>query len=282
MKNIYLFWIGDSKKIENMINTIKSQGFNVVVGPSAEDDKYLSENFSYYKKSKEAKIWSFCSDVWRFYMLSKNEGLYIDANEAVGNEFYKLYEEIEKFDVAVVRGSSHTIGSSFLYSSGKKKEVFEEALNLYKKFDNEYVRTFPVGPHVITYVLRNTFTPGFDFEVKDNIAFFSFLFIRDENKYKKVGSASWAGGFNASAYSQRVENNFKTHRKEDSKITRYYFDAKEFPKVNVFGLRDEFDKTNSKKVIKDLKTIYKNSKVKKYLGQRLIWSRLYRLFARRK
>lgn len=211
----------------------------------------------------------------------KKIGLYIDANEKVGDNFHKLYEEAEKFDLVAIRGSSHTLTSSLFYSSGKLSNIFQEALNIYKEFDYGYIRLFPIGPHVITWVLRDKYKPGFDFEEKDGIAFFPYTFIRDEKKYKKVGSASWSKGFNSVEYSQGVEDNFIRYRSQDNKLTRYFYESNKFPKVNLYYLRDEFDRADSKKVLSDLEKIYKKCEQKKIVFQRLIWSKMYRFFARK-
>lgn len=282
MKKVFMFWIGDHQKINEMVKKIEGQGIEVVVGPSKEDDKYLSENFSYYKLSKDKKIWSFCSDVWRFYVLSKYEGLYIDANEIVGDDFSKMYDEISRYDAAFIKGTSHTLSSSFMYSSGKRKDIFQVALDQYKKFNNKFVRSFPIGPNVITYATREIYHPGFELEVVNNIAFYPYTFMRNEKTYKKVGSASWSKGFNAAVYSQNVEDNFRIHKKVDTKPTKMFYEAKEFPTISVWGLRDEYDSTVSKSDLKELKRIYKRLKIKIYLPQRLIWSQLYRLFTNKR
>lgn len=151
-------------------------------------------------------------------------------------------------------------------------------LTIYKTFDNKFVRTFPIGPHILTFVLNDIYHPSFELEVVDNIAFYPFTLVRDSNRYKKIGSASWSKGFDASAYSQWVEDNFKTHHKVDSKVSKMFYEAKDFPHVSVWGLRDEYDKTTSKSNLKALKKIYRSIDYKIYFPQKLIWSKLYRLF----
>lgn len=196
MKKVFIYNVGQDDIVKPLKEIIEKQGFTVIVGPTNEDQNFLM-NIPYYKESYENKIYSFCSDVYRSYILSIDKGLYIDTSVMIGPEFFKFYDEVEKFKTWLPRTSDAAINNSVAF--GDKSSFMKEALNFYieKYVPNSGVRQFPILPRIVTLlamhkglIKKNDWT----IEGNDEVQLGSMLLIRNENTIKKLGGGTWFPG----------------------------------------------------------------------------------------
>lgn len=282
MKNVFIYWVGDESKIAPMTDKLRSQGFNVVLGPSREENEYLMENFLYYKYSYEDRIWSFCSDVWRIYVLTKNTGIYIDATAMVGDNFAELYDEVMKHKTFFIRENLALIGSCLIGNSIPNNKIMIDMLEIMKDFKYRYTITHHILPFIITkYLIENyKATLSWDKFICDDVAIYELLFVRNENTYKKLGSASWSG-VKHEAVDTWAPGEQNWHNRVVAK--RIHNTIKDYLKMGysepwIWGVRRQYDKSTSKAERKELTRIYKNSTCRVRFDQRLIWSKLHSIF----
>lgn len=193
MKKVYLFWIGDHDLIKGLVDKLETMDLSVEIGPSVDDHNFLYNNYPYYKKSYDQKIWSFCSDVWRLHKLSKNEGIYIDTSVEIGKDFMKLVNDCGKYDTVLFKETSSSIASSILFSNKQNNPFFREVLDLYKKDVPAFLYICPILPNVLSVKIKNDseFYGFNDTIIGKKIAIFGLDKIRDKRTIKKLGSGSW-------------------------------------------------------------------------------------------
>lgn len=226
-KNIFIFWIGDISKIKDVIDPLKKQGFKINLGPTDKENKYLSKNFKYYKDSLEQKKYSFCSDVWRAYVMSSNEGMYIDATVKIGDDFHKLYEEVSKYDVWLPRVNWNDIAWNVIYSSGKNS-YFDKVLEEFKKYNSDIAYEFFIGPWIADYVsykMGHFVKKRFETYTVDGVTYDSIHKITDYNTIYKIGSGSWylkaqSTDWDPKSYWEEARNKWG-HKKTNRLISRF-------------------------------------------------------------
>lgn len=198
MKNIYIFNIGNvSEQLSKNIALLKKMNYNVIIGPSQEENDYLINNYPYYKVSLDEKLWAFASDVWRCYILANNKGLYIDTSLIVGNNFDSFFNKVSQYDAWIPKTSDLYTNVPVLYSN--KSKIFEMMLDFYKTFDqSKSIRDFPFAPRILTILCINNklITKGVWEEHivnfnNEKICFGTVLDIRDKSTVFKYGSGSW-------------------------------------------------------------------------------------------
>lgn len=266
-KKIFIFWIGSDSELKRIIEgiSIKSKA-KIVVGPSKTEHEYLMNNFEYYRKSFEQKIYAFCSDVWRCYKLANENGLYVDTSVEIGENIDSVFDDWQGKNV-LVKEDNFKVATCMIFSDSEHKDIFLSALKIYKKFNNNYPRTFPISPYVLTFVSK-----GKNYELKP------ISVIRDKQRIFKVGSASWSVGYNASKYWAKME---KRQLKKSSKYSYYgkfYSEISDFECLFIPGIRQEYDVAATKKELMELKKMYKISSAKPRVRDLLIWSKFYRFF----
>lgn len=291
-RNVFVFFIGEKSKISKLISSLPSSEFNIVLGPSTEDHEYLYANYAYYRKSYDEKIWSFCSDVWRFYMLSKNVGIYIDTSVKVGKNFMDFYDRNIINNVTLFKETSSSIATSVMFSGVKNNIFFKNMLNLYSEDINFSPRLVPIAPKILSATLRKTCEYyGFDQISIEKIKILSLLEIRNENEVIKIGSSSWTNN-NTVDMNILEDNNFwkasevawasgKDHekfvRREHIYINLSERQLNPTPQI----IRENYEKSKSKYERKYLSKLYKevtNYRIR--LFDRLIWSKIYVFFTK--
>lgn len=224
MKKVFIYNIGQNETVKPIKAIIEKQGFEVIVGPSQQDQDFLM-TIPYYKESFDQKIYSFCSDVYRSYVLSNNKGLYIDTSVIVGPEFYKFYEEVEKYKAWLPRTSDAAINNCIAF--GNHSSFMKEALDFYidKYTPNSGVRQFPILPRIVTLLaMQKGFIQKNDWTHKGNEEVYlgELLKIRDANTIKKLGGGSWfpgksnvtKRGLKAQKGWQKMENRYRKQKSE--------------------------------------------------------------------
>ncbi len=128
-KILFIYWFG--KPNSNVAKTIKlfeDKGVKVVQAEGDSDHKYLLNNSKVYKKYFKNKKYSFASDVWRFYKLSKNDNsIYLDSGD-----IYDGVEPILNFKkTTLLKENIHFYNSGMIYNKNHSKffkEVFDEVV----------------------------------------------------------------------------------------------------------------------------------------------------------
>ncbi len=156
--NIFVFWLGDNntkiditKKFEKLFKNHNEIKLNI--GPSKEDHEYLLNNFKFYKNNYEKKRFAFCSDLYRVWKLSNNDGIYIDAATKINmkkfDEFLQLYKDNK---LILFRESGHLMWNGILAS--KNHNFFEQILDFYKYFST--LCNTQTGPLILAnYTYKN-------------------------------------------------------------------------------------------------------------------------------
>lgn len=288
MANIFIFWVGDFNQISENVRKIESLGHKVHIGPTKQEDEYLSRKYKYYRDSKKLKIYSFMSDVWRAYMLSNNEGFYIDAKVEVGKEVEKFYENnLSKYEAWIPRLRRNVCSFAVMYSNGKC-DLFKKILAEFEKYDYINPRLFWIGPHVCDFILTsegyyaNSDQSSYE---HNGILIDSPEKIFNKDYFVKTGDASW--------FHPRIK-----HENQSVISTPYTKICLDQWENNIYGRwlkfkslpKADFERINfetefaSKGNLSLLKKIYKESYkgVGLKLTDRMIWRRLYRFFNFRK
>lgn len=294
MKKVFVFWIGDRAKIATTVEKIASQGFEVHVGPTSSEHEYLYKNFPFYRISFDQKIWSYCSDVWRLYMLSKYVGMYTDTSVHIGENFSNFYDDMIKKDTVIFRERKSLLASCVMFSGIKNNNFYNEILNIYKS-----ELSSDVSAHVyelITWIISafifkevGDFS-GFDEVVMDfkniKLHIAPITKILNENTLKKIGSFSWKSGLSdeekrmmADDYWNKIKNNW--YQRKDEEI-----DTRTIELLQQYGylspqpkrIRDLYDSSKTSDELKKYKNLYKAVPYHKKMGELLLWSKLYRFF----
>ena len=259
---IFLFWLG-SKEPPVSINFLNSKykSLEFIFGPTASDHKYLMSEYEYYRIAYEKKIFSFCSDVWRFYILTKNRGFYCDINTEFGPKFETYIKGQFRYMYWAIKGEQNDVGSNFIGRWGKDTKLYEKALSYYKmhSVSKENIRAFYVGPTVLTRSIWSIWgvkLSGFRSEsINKEIFIDIFPNMRNRNIIYNFGSGSWIeknGAASAKAVRDRLDKCWRT-----KKCRKRYIHFQDDINYGPRGLRIAFSncKRNEKKNYKEL---YKN------------------------
>lgn len=290
-RKIFIFWIGDSNRIATLITKLKEQGFDVALGPSKAEHKFLYVNFPYYRKSYDEKIWSFCSDVWRVYKLSKEDGMYMDTSVHIGDELACFYDENIANKVVLFRETKHSLDGAIMFSGIKENHFFAQLLELYKTDIIFDVRIYPIGPDLISsFVFQRIGNKMYGFDDLDLgwLHLKGLLNIRDPKTIKKIGSGSWLR--NADANEKNMENlsdnNFWKFAEEKWKKGKKFQPWKQRVHMyavasgnafspNPITLREQLDNTRDATKRKEIVKIYHSLKSRVNIKDLLIWSQMY-------
>ena len=277
--NIYMFWIGDKKKMQPLIDQINKTKHKLILGPTISEDKLLCKEYKYYRDSKIDKIYSFMSDVWRLKKLSENPGLYLDTSLSIGDDLNTFINKYSKYDASFFKENSNALTPSVMMNV-KSNQLFKNILNIYKSYQYDQPRLFPILPLLMTNCLQNNFTNDYKDNIHNNIIYGSILNIRKKNEIFKYGSGSWNGSTidDAKKYWAGQEKAFENENGRASYMNR------EFNKIqlknisfDIWSLRALY-KNSSKKEKIELKRIYINRNFKINIVDRLIWTRLFKIY----
>lgn len=278
--NLFVFWLGNMNQFD--YKKYEKKHFNLIVGPTAEDHKFLLEKYPYYRYGFEAKRFSFCSDVWRLFMLSKNRGLYVDVSVEIGSKVESFVRNVEKYDAVAFRGNYKYVESGVLWS-GKENNTFYS--NLLKFYENDLsISSFVMPVFLSVQFWKLGFSFGWDAEEINNIKLLPLTEIRNKNTLWKTSAASWTKEANFDYFGKIQKNDGwlnweKKYRNgiEDTLWSERVERAMNGATVDVTMIRMFFDKNIMRdKMRRDYKKI--NYKIK--FSERLIWSKLYSFFAR--
>lgn len=288
IKNAFIFWIGDDNKIKDLKESIAKKGYTPIVGPSKDEHNYLYSNYEFYRKSYDLKIWAYCADVWRVYILSKNHGLYIDASVKIGDNFWEFYQKISSKDYYLVRERKSILSNAVLGSFGDGN-FYSEVLNVYKRFDKYDPRVYMIGPFIISSVAKKYFQYSDSWEEfnSSNILIDIFPSIRDKTTIFKFGFRSWSIKNKSSLKSDEFIDTFIGTEKlwYERKIPyadkyKYIHAQEDLYSPCIWHIR--FLVEANELSVKEAKELISQIKYKIFLKERFIWTRLYMLFKRKK
>lgn len=284
--NVFLFWIGDIKLISNTVNTLKEKKFNVVIGPTKEEHDYLYKNYTHYQKSYDNKIWALCSDVWRFYVLSKYKGLYIDTTVKIGCDFEEFYEIASQKNYYFVKERKSVIASAVMGSFGDGK-LFKKALEIVKNFNSFDPQYYFVSPFVITKVVKEkcNYPDNWNIFANDEIFIDILTSIRNSKYIIKYGSGSWMIGreknienFEKNDMWLSVEKDWNRKHFYTGSKQRYYNSLEDIYSPDIIQIRKNYEAGLLTK--KDAKELIGQIKYSLNFGELFLWSVLYKMFKR--
>lgn len=294
LQNVFIFWLGKTNIIDNLVADLTSKGFNVIVGPTSDEHNYLM-TIEYYKNSYNQKIFAFCSDVWRVWKLSRSSGMYIDVSVSIGENFHEFYNDVTKFDAWLFKESRYLVGSAIMYSRYNQNDIFDNVFETYKKINNPFVRILPIGPVFITAEVQKMLNfENWETNISNNIFVATLPTVRNPLKIIKHGANSWSS-VSSKGYLENYKEVDPWKTIEDrwhSKNDKWY--SKEFTWqvklinsgipvddiVDIKKLRNLFDNSKDTNERIELKEIYKKAKKwqKIKITERLIWSQIYVFF----
>lgn len=298
-RKVFVFWIGEKNEIKELLSKLRSLDFEVHLGPSKEEHDFLYEEYKYYKMSYDQKIWAFCSDVWRLYVLSKQKGMYIDSSVIIGKDLSTFYDFFINNETTLFKESAGLIANAVMLSGVENNVFFADILSKYKinHPENLDVRLLPIGPMVVTsHAMRHFgFKPSFtDQSLKNEkghcINIFSLLQIRNKNSIFKAGFGSWWQSAEkisnkklAKNHWQNLESKWRRQvgKNDHQRLLKVLSKREDLP-VWVREIRRMYDSSKSEAELKELKLMYKRIDYKIKFSELLIWSKMYRTFSLKK
>lgn len=153
--NVFIYWVGPNHFISEKERMYKDMGLNVEIGPSKEDHIYLYEKYKYYRDSYDLKIYSFCSDVWRYWKMQGRKGLYIDAGFTPLPQLKNLLMEWDKADSPIFpRVAYNKVMTGIFWNNGSSLPVFDYILNFISKYNFDSPREFELVPHIFDFYMN--------------------------------------------------------------------------------------------------------------------------------
>lgn len=293
MEKVLIFWMGDKNvadfKKKQFSKIDKNNRFEIEVGPSKEEHEILYEEVQYYRDAFDAKIYSFCSDVWRFYKLSKERAVYIDTATVVGDNFEQWFDDNMVSKTTLFKGNPYTIETGVMFSSITNNNFYKAIFDFYKNNEID-IYTFPFAPTILTKFTKAKYNIDITWDefLNDEISIKSLLKIRDKKSLWKTSSASWwketssFADFEKNdrwAYWEECWNNKKVHKHWIWRYQRHVIDNE---KIDVHMLRKYYDNSSSKDLKILLEAKYKEINYKMHLSEKLVWSKFYRFFKGKK
>lgn len=288
MKNVFIFWIGNHSKIEGLKSELEEKKFNIIIGPSTEEHKYLYNNYPYYRKSFDEKIWSFCSDIWRIYVLSKYKGVYIDTSVKIGKNFEKFYNDNITYKASFFKQGCDSIASSVMFSGEENNQIFQEILNIFEEEIDYTPRAYNIIPYLLTVKLfeKGLKRRSFDEEIiNENIKINSLLRIRNNDELMKIGSHSWRKKNEGKIVEpnkdlwMRREMLWRRGKRDrfdercNDNILKYGWFV-----LSAWGIREIYDFPNNKEERRMAVDLHRKISYRKKIDELLLWSRLYVFF----
>ncbi len=204
-KKIYMFWLGDENKKKQLLSKINRwnkllKNWEIELGPSKFDHEYLMNNFAYYKKAYENKIYALCSDVYRTYKIYNNGGIYIDSGCEINiDNFNAFINTINEFEYCFVLERMYYFWNGMFYSKNKYSPILEKCLNHFYKHKNENYEHTIIMPIFFSKYLFNEF--GYNIEKNKNILIVkSCDLFSNESIFKINPNASWWDKINTKVY----------------------------------------------------------------------------------
>lgn len=194
-KKIFIFNIGMDDKANDLKRKLEIMGFDVHLGPTKEDDEYLEKNSSYYRRVKKEKIYPFMADVYRYWKLSSEGGIYLDISLdiKVNNETKKMLNDMTKYQFFGYKSNNIKVENAVI--AGKKGNYVTTSALSYLEIlssapSKEIRNTPPVNILTMLFFLEE---PTIDFNDFNNDRWHleSFKKIRDKNTIYKSGLGSW-------------------------------------------------------------------------------------------
>lgn len=291
-KKVFIFWVGDICKIQNLVNKIKSMGFEVEVGPTTFDNNYLMTKYPHYKKSYDDKVWAFCSDVWRLFKLSTNKGVYIDTSVEVGEGFVDFYETHIQNDVTLFKEAPNLVATCVMFSGKKDNSFFGSILKVYEEKVNYDINLYPISPSVMTAFIKINCGKVFGKEKQSfiykntNISINTLLEIRDKKTIFKTGSGSWGinerfNGFKhvSSDLWAGAESNWNANLiSKSAERVNEIIAENGYMSILPWKIKDMYESNISSEKRKEIEEAYSQIKYKIKLSERLIWSKFFVFF----
>lgn len=238
---IYTFWLGDEEeknKINDKINSLNIylNPHKIILGPSIQEHNFLYKNYEFYKNSYDNKIYSFCSDVWRFWIIEKNGGLYIDSGFEINA--YKMKELIKLLinkEYAFVWENPFTFLSGFFFIKNKNDIICKKFLKTISNIGNKKIYKINTAPYILSKILFNIYKWNIWFNdvPMDNLLWLKsslFDWRNNENPLKLGSTGSWLKYTGNNSSKQEISdywiknfNSFNQKKPSDNKlkITRY-------------------------------------------------------------
>ncbi len=169
-RTIYSFWLGDQnkkKELEKYYYEVNKIIFpwKVILGPTEEEHSYLMNNSSFYRKSYNNGIYSFCSDVYRSYIIHKNGGLYVDSGCKYNfDKIVDFLSTIEKYDFVFVLERPLYLWSGFFYSKKRNDSLVLEFYNHLNKLSKKKFKHI----EIMTIIMSHYVFKKFGYNLEDN------------------------------------------------------------------------------------------------------------------
>ncbi len=143
--------IDQKQEIINKFQSLKEKypQIKFEIGPTNKEHEYLMKEFVFYKKSFENQKYAFCSDLWRVWKLSINNGLYLDATIKINeNRFQEIINIMSNkdYDLSVIEENGHLIWNGYIHATNNTKKMTNNILNFYKYFP--YISYRQTGPKI--------------------------------------------------------------------------------------------------------------------------------------
>lgn len=294
VKKIFIFWIGKIDSISILLEKLDKQGFEVEVGPSQQDHIFLMKNFEYYRISYENKIWSFCSDVWRAYKLSKEKGMYIDTSVEIGDSFLQMYEKCMEADTTLIKENDISFATCVLASSIENNNLFESFLNIFNlPINGDLIRLYEVAPVLFTSFLwksgieNNGFFEETFYEFNQKIWAIELLEIRNKNTIIKKGAGTWMKSiehrdinmnnlpdtWNGAEEKWLLKKKNKSMKRSVDLINKYGYWVSMPQRI-----RDAYDASIDREERAKLSDVFKKIPFRTKISEKLLWSRLFVFF----
>lgn len=188
---IFVYWAGDEKIKKMVIDKFtnlekKYKEIKVIFGPTKEDDDYLKKNFKLYSYYIDEKKYGLSSDIWRFWKLSNNNGIYIDAlSEINENKFSDFLNVYKNKDSIFFRENYHLIWTGIFAT--KDKKLMKDILNFYA--NNFWVSKKLTGPLILSIFIYKKVSAS----LNKNANEYLFLDAREIDPYSKTSYFNYNG-----------------------------------------------------------------------------------------
>ena len=284
--DIYIYWMGGKKPpIDIDYENRRFKNLNFILGPSEAEHEFLMESVWYYRKSFEEGTFAFCSDVWRVYVLSKANGVYIDASTTIGRGFEEWIKKLYSYKYVFIKEAADYLTNAFFL--GNDHVFFEEMFKMYASLEYGSVSTKALfeGPTLLTL----KFNEYFQLEIKDfkeqkngkDILLLNYLDFLNENVVYNYGGGSWANGGRETANGFRKNNArlWTSEKKQEKYLSGKRFETgKELMNpFDVWRLRTVYDNSSDKRELQIIDSLYRKIEHVTFF-EKMFWSKLYRAF----
>ncbi len=235
---VYAFWYGDPGRKAQLerkfaeLNGIVGPRHEFVLGPTDALHAALTREFEYYAASCAAKKYSYMTDVYRFWKLASNPGVYVDA--LIGVNKAKIAALLDGLEARrksfVLKEDKYYAHSCLFYVAGAAAQrVCALTAARYAKYKRvRDVDLYEASPLQFTHSLRELglFAIGYEFAQNDTFDFLPLTFIDKtdpENVFWYSFEASWK------------KNNKNNEKKWERAFANYYRRKHKSPLVGLYG-----------------------------------------------